>query len=243
MNGSENTLFYKLLALKNLMKLNTSVILSSRIVKGLNEKEVKRIIDFLIKSRNSKKNIVGVYFYGATRYGRFDIENGEMNWFNLYKLIEEATDTIASLEYFIEFKKFLLLLHKAGKNLNMILPFGSGGFMGLFQAGSIKRAIEINQLKKINNEMEDGKYLHALRRLYKLKWFKQLLKRVPVGLLLRFPFEYFTLPSQLFLIGFGNVSTPANFSSYFLEVPELFNIKGKSPIFVRALNYRAPEPS
>jgi uncharacterized Fe-S cluster-containing radical SAM superfamily protein len=239
MNGSENVLFYKLLALKNLMKLNASVILSSRIVKGLNEKEVKRIIDFCIKTRKNGKNIVGVYFYGATRYGRFDIENGEMGWYDLYKLIEESTNGVANLEYFIEMKKFVLLLHKIGKRLGMIFPFGSDGFIGIFRIGSIKKIMEIGELKKINNELEKGEWLSFLKLFHRfLIKDKQIFKNLFYSLVSRLPVEYF-IPNRYILIGFGNVNTPVSFSSHSFEAPELFSMRGKfpGPIFVRVSIY------
>jgi len=235
MNGSENVLFYKLLALKNLMKLNTSVILSSRIVKGLNEKEVKRITDFCIKTRKNGKNIVGVYFYGATRYGRFDIENSEMGWYDLYKLIEKSTNGVANLEYFIEMKKFVLLLHKIGKRLGMIFPFGSDGFIGVFRIGSIKKIMEIGELKKINNELEKGEWLSFLKLFHRfLIKDKQIFKNLFYGFISHLPLEYF-IPNRYILIGFGNVNTPVSFSPHSFEAPELFSMKRKfpSPIFVR----------
>jgi hypothetical protein len=236
MNGSENVLFYKLLALKNLMKLNTSVILSSRIVKGLNEKEVKKIIDFCVKARKKGKNIVGIYFYGATKYGRFNIENGEMKWFDLYKLIEDATNNIANLEYFIEFKKFILLMHRIGERLGIIFPFGSSGFIGMFQIGSIEKIMDINELKKINNLIERGKWSVFLKLLSRLLLrYKQILKTPFYSFISRLPIEYF-IPNKYILIGFGNVNTPISFSPHSFEAPELFNIKEKfpTPIFIRA---------
>jgi organic radical activating enzyme len=245
MNGSENVLFYKLLALKNLMKLNTSVILSSRIVKGLNEREVKRIIDFCIKARKNDKNIVGVYFYGATMYGRFGIENGEMGWYDLYKLIEESTNSVANLEYFIEMKKFILPLHKIGKRLGVLFPFGSGGFIGIFQIGSIKKIMEIDELKKINNELEKGEWLSFLQSFHRfLIKDKQIFKNLFYGFISHLPLEYF-IPSRYILIGFGNVNTPVSFSPHSFEAPELFSVKGKfsTPIFVRYYSYSRTQES
>jgi len=239
MNGSKEVLFHKLLALKNLMKLNVSIVLSSRIIKGLNESEVKRIIDFCVRARKNGKNIFGAYFYGATEYGRFEIDNAKVTLLHLSELVEKATQGVASLDYFIEFKKFLLLLHRTGRKLGIGLPFGSGGLIAPFQAGSVRRIIDIEELRKMNSELERGRYIQLLRLMKKIRYLKNLIN--PFNFIFGFRFEYLPLPSLLFFVGIGNVHTPLNFNPSFTDVVELFEIKGKRPIFVRIFDYGGVE--
>ena len=234
MNGSGEVLSYKLLALKNLMKLNVSLVLSSRIVKGLNEKEIKKIIDFCVRARKRGKNIFGIYFFGATNYGRFEVKNGEMNLLHLFRLVKKATGGVASLEYFIEFKKFLLLLHRMMKKFGIKLSFGSGGLIAPFEAGSVKRVIEINKLKKINYELERGRYFQMLKFAKSMRYLKNIFNLFKS--ILGTPLEYLSLPSRLFFIGMGNISTPLNFTPSSVDAVELFEIKGERPIFVRYID-------
>jgi uncharacterized radical SAM superfamily Fe-S cluster-containing enzyme len=236
MNDNENILYLKLLALKNLEELKVDTILSSRIVKGLNEKEVKNIINFCVEAAKRKKSIRGVYFYAATRYGRFMIENGSMSVEELYKLIKNATKGAANIEYFIESKKFILLLHQILEKFKMFLPFGGGGFIAPFSVGSIKKFIPLKNLKRINQFLEKRQYFKALKCILRENKMKELIKDILKVMVKRKPIENSILTSGI-LIGFGGVNTPISFDVHSFEAPEIF--KKKSLFFVRSFTYGA----
>lgn len=204
MSGNKNELILKLLALNNLEAFGIDVILSVRIVKGLNEDQVKKIIDFCVKDIKRSGTIRGIDFYGATPYGRFLIENGEFSEVKLIKLLEKVTRKIVSLEYLVETKKLVLNINKILSKLGISINFGSGGLIGFFEVGSIKRLIPIRNLKKINGLFERNKIFQAIFELLKIKKLR--------AAILKFIFKRNVLDNLkipgLFFIMLGNVDTP-----------------------------------
>ena len=213
MNGNENELTLKLLALKNLEIFGIDVILSVRVVKNLNENEVKKIIEFCIVSAKRNSNIRGVYFYGATPYGRFLLKGATFSGVELHNLLNKITNGVASLEYFIELEKLYLNLHKFLSKFGINISFGSGGLIGIFKTGSIKRAFSIKFLKRINKKLENKKYFSFLfdivrNRITRRALFNFFIKKDVIKSIL--------LP-RYFLLGFGEVNTPTNYKSMIVD--------------------------
>lgn len=234
---NENILLLKLLALKNIETLGINTVISSRIVKGLNEKEIKKIISFCINSVKNNGNIKGVLFYGATPYGRF-LENWIIKSKELIENLELATNGVASLEYMMECKKFLLLLHNYLRKFGIYTSYGTSGLIGLFKAGSIKRFFSLSSLKTLNLYLERGGIKKVLLETKKNIKLKELF--ICLGKMIREKNSindiFLLLPSSFF-IGVGFVNTPINMSFIYRDSAEIFKERDSHNIFVRYAGY------
>ena len=227
MNGNENELTLKLLALKNLETFGIDVILSTRVVKNLNEGEIEKILNFCIASAKNNGNIKGVYLYGATRYGRFLLKDAEISPIEVFRLLNKITNGAISMNYFIETKRLALNIYKFLSKFGIYTVFGSRALITVFNAGSIKKVLPTNFLKKLNTKLETGKYLSFLFEILKNKITRKMIFNF---LIKRSIIKAILLPGS-FLLGFGEVSVPPNYNGMAVDTIGIEKSeKFKSPI-------------
>lgn len=239
MNGNEEILTLKLLAIKNLVEVGMPTVLSSRIVNGLNEDQVKNIIDFCVQLVKEKQSIEGVLFYGATGYGRFMIKNGKMSISSLLSILEKVTDGAVNLDYLVESKKFILLLGNKLKRIGINIPYGSSGLIGFFKPGSIKRYISMEMLKKINEKLENQTLIEVFSSSVEFRnLIKNFIKDTKIMRLLR---KTAMMPLESFFIGVGLVNSPINHNSKIMhDSIELFGFERTWPPIARDYSYGVP---
>ncbi|MBR9678285.1 MAG: radical SAM protein [Nanoarchaeota archaeon] len=102
--GRKNVLEKKLRALKNLEDENLSIIISSRLIGGFNEDEVKKLIDLAVNSVAVKE----LWFYPVVDIGRVEMDKTLLFASDAVKLIEKHSNFRVKLDDFIEFKRFLI---------------------------------------------------------------------------------------------------------------------------------------
>jgi len=212
-NGRE-VLMMKLLALKNLNKVGINTILAARVLKGLNEDQIKGLIDLCVYSAKKKGFIKGIYFYAAVPYGRFLLKNCEMSCSELISLIENITKGEVRLQYLVETKKLLLNLFKLSLKVKKPLPIlGGGGILGAYRAGSIKELIPLKSLKKINTFFEKGRIVKSLFEMFKISELRNIALRFLVK---KDVFKAF-VGRGMFILGIGTVNTPISDMQVFID--------------------------
>jgi len=203
--GNEKELELKLLAIVNLEAFGIETILTFRVIKNLNENEIKKTIDFVVNRIKNGGKIKGIYFYFATPGGRFLIKDGEIEEDVGFKLIERVTNRIVSREYLSEWNKLSLNLYKYFKRFGIRFVYGSSGPIGLFYTGSIKRAVSKSEIRKINKILENKKNpiilaLNLMKiRLFRVAGLLYLIKRNIMDVVSSIP--------NLFVIGAENINT------------------------------------
>lgn len=203
--GNEKELELKLLAIVNLEAFGIETILTFRVIKNLNENEIKKTIDFVVNRIKNGGKIKGIYFYFATPGGRFLIKDGEIEEDAGFKLIERVTNRIVSREYLSEWNKLSLNLYKYFKRFGIRFVYGSSGPIGLFYTGSIKRAVSKSEIRKINKILENKKNpiilaLNLMKiRLFRVAGLLYLIKRNIMDVVSSIP--------NLFVIGAENINT------------------------------------
>jgi len=203
MGGGGRELNFKLTALQNLNYLDIDTVISSTIAKGINENQIKPLLDFSINSVRRNGIIRGIYFYGATKYGRYMIDDDtEILTPELAKILEEASNNQIDFEYMIETKKLMLNLAEYLNNFGIAPNFGSRGIMGLYRPGSIKEYISLPRLKQLNGKFENSKLSFFLESLKDGKIRESVFRFITKGRPLINAF-----PDGLF-IGVGNVGSP-----------------------------------
>jgi MoaA/NifB/PqqE/SkfB family radical SAM enzyme len=199
--GREQEYFLKLLALRNLEAERIPTFISMRVIKGVNEKEIKKIINFGVKSARAYGVVKGIIFSAATitKDGRYLLpKETEISARELLEKIERNEKSI-KMEYLIEFKKLLLNLYNLFKKVGYPIPISSGGFVGFYRVGSLKELIPLEKLKEINEIWRKNKILALLKTL--------AIIGLDIVKMILFPFQYL-LDSNIFIISVGNINNP-----------------------------------
>jgi molybdenum cofactor biosynthesis enzyme MoaA len=228
-NNNDNLLLLKLLALKNIQTLKIPTIISARIVKGLNEKEVKRIIEFCANLAKKNSYIKGVYFFGATKFGRFELANGEVSFHELTGLLEEVTKHKDEEKYLIETKRLAINIYKVLSRFGIFFTFGGGGMIGLYRVGSVKRQFSLQFLKRMNEYFKRGLIFKIVYESLKIREIRKMLWGIIRGCDI-----IEALPRGVFIIGIGNINTPSNQPTFY-DCLGFEKINGR--IFVNAALY------
>jgi len=178
LRGNRNHLYLKLKALKNLETVGIETYLSATIVGGINESEVPKILSFAIRNNHFIKFI---FFNEAVPWGRFYIDMKKyLTASDIIKLLEKANLGTIRREYIIEFMKLKLKLVKLFGKFHFNFP----SFVGtLFKVKNnrVEELIPLKVLKKMNKNIDEGKYVGLLRFILKninfTKFFEMLLER------------------------------------------------------------------
>jgi uncharacterized radical SAM superfamily Fe-S cluster-containing enzyme len=215
MNGNDKELLLKMLALKNLEILKIDTTILARITKGVNEDQIKNLIDFCVNSAKKDGYIKGVHFIGATHYGRFLLENSEISTLELVRLVENATNHKIDLDYLIEMRKLALGLFKITSRYGIPFTFGGNGLIAFYKASNnIKKLFPIHFVRKINKYLERGKTLTAVYESLKNKEARRIILRLICG---KDPIEAI-VRNGVFHIKVENLNTPSNHRPYFFDV-------------------------
>ena len=178
LDGNEEHLGYKLKALENLKKFNTiKVFLSCRIARGINEGQIKDILDFAIVNNELIK---GVLFCAATIVGWFNIpEFCALSRYDLIPLVEKCTKGNLSQRYFYEFttlrQNLDSLLHKVDKHFPCE---ETSVFASIDNRGALRELISTRELRAINKHLKDKKYYRLLKYLFRYKGLLGMYRRV-----------------------------------------------------------------
>lgn len=210
MRGDENQLRIKLRALDNLRKEKISVQISVTVAAGINEKELCRIIDF---ARSNHNFIKGVIFYSAIPSGRFDIKTTKtMKTTEIFDFISSEFPAI-NKEYALEFKRFIMNLHKFFGKFSIKMSLGKWYPTILFklQGDEIRPLMEYDDLIDINNSFERGKYINLLKKVLK---YSNLVFRFSKELFRTAKFETSMIKDKILCIRVGQLSTKINHNSF-----------------------------
>jgi MoaA/NifB/PqqE/SkfB family radical SAM enzyme len=205
LRGSKGEYLLKIMALRNLEAERILTFISMTVAKGVNENEIKRVIDYAIKSVKRHGAVRHVMIYGATitKGGRYLLpKETEMNAYELLKLVTRSNKDI-KMTYLFEFKKLLINFYNLFKKIGYPIPVASGGFIGFYKVGSLKELIPIRELKKINKMWEKNKVLAIIKTIFKIGLFEAVK-------MIMLPFEYL-LNSNMLIISLGNVNNEYNF--------------------------------
>jgi organic radical activating enzyme len=206
MNGNRNLLWLKLLALKNLNLLKIDTVIAMRVVKNLNIEDIEPILNLCINSVKRKGTIRGIIFHLATPYGRFQLDRKSiMSLEEFLCYLRDISRGEVNVEYFIESKRLLILLHQLFSKLNIPFSFGSGGLVGLFRVGSIRQLLPLDLVKEINNDLETKKFHRLLWKLFTRKELRTLVGRVIKEIIKKKFIETISIPGSFFVeAGFVN---------------------------------------
>jgi MoaA/NifB/PqqE/SkfB family radical SAM enzyme len=205
LRGSKGEHLLKIMALRNLEAERILTFISMTVAKGVNEDEIKRVIDYAIKSVKRRGVIRHVMIYGATitKDGRYLLpKETEMSDIELLRLVAKSNKNI-KISYLIEFKKLLINFYNLFKKIGYPIPIASGGFIGFYKVGSLKELIPTKELSKINKMWEKNKVLAIIKTIFKIG----LLEAIKM---IMFPFDYL-LNSSMLMISLGNVNNEYNF--------------------------------
>jgi MoaA/NifB/PqqE/SkfB family radical SAM enzyme len=205
LRGSKSEYFLKIMALRNLEAERILTFISMTVAKGVNENEIKRVIDYAINSVKRRGVIRHVMMYGATitKDGRYLLpKETEMSDIELLRLVAKSNKNI-KISYLIEFKKLLINFYNLFKKIGYPIPIASGGVIGFYKVGSLKELIPTKELKKINKMWEKNKVLAILKTIFNIGLFEAIR-------MIMFPFEYL-LNSNMLIISLGNVNNEYNF--------------------------------
>jgi uncharacterized radical SAM superfamily Fe-S cluster-containing enzyme len=194
--GSHGLIPIKILALKNIRKFGIKVFLSVTVIGGINDTEIKNIINF---ARFNNDFIKGVIIRPLVPQGRLDIKMNKLQTMSdLIKSIELQFDNI-TMDDFIEFKRFRFNAYKLiqkffgkkyGKNMSFE-PSLSCFFK--VKGNSIEPLINYKELKKINyiieNSIKDSKFKTFINIIMNLPFNKSLLYFLLLGLSSKFNFS------------------------------------------------------
>ena len=205
LRGNKNENLLKILALKNLEAERILTFISTTIAKGINEKEIKNILNYAIKSVKKHGAVRGIMFYGATvtKNGRYLLpKETEIGTHELLREISKCKKEI-KMSYLLEFKKLLINFYNLFKKIGYPVPISSGGLVGFYRVGSLKELIPLREVRKINRIWKRNKIVGIVKTLLKIGML-QIVK------LLLSPFNYL-LNSNLLVICLGNVNNEYNF--------------------------------
>jgi MoaA/NifB/PqqE/SkfB family radical SAM enzyme len=201
MRGWKHELLFKMLALKNLTREGILTFLSTTIAMGINDNEIDKLLRFVMRCVKRKKSIRGIFFYAATRFGRYLIDE-DMKVSELLRRLE-GTNFGIRIEYFIEMKRFLLNLSHVLSKFGFLIPVGSTGLVAIYRVGSLKEWIPLTELIEINKLFEENKVKALLKTIRKIKFLNPIKN-----------FYHILLNSNLMVIGVGGLHTPDNFLPY-----------------------------
>ncbi len=205
LNYNKKLLLLKILALKNLETFEIPIVISMRVMKSINEDQVKNVIEFVVNSIKNKKPIKGILFYGATPGGRFLIPEATITSKEVFQLINKVCGKkVASKSYFLETKRLALNIFKLTSRVGKPILLGISGYYGIFYAGSIKKLLPTSFLKRLNEYLSKGKmflfFINVIRnRILRNVVLKALFMRSILDAILSLP--------NVFYIGFGNLTT------------------------------------
>jgi MoaA/NifB/PqqE/SkfB family radical SAM enzyme len=205
LRGNKNEYLLKILALKNLEAERILTFISTTIAKGINEKEIKNILNYAIKSVKKHGAVRGIMFYGATitKNGRYLLpKETETSTYELLREIAKCKKEI-KMSYLLEFKKLLINFYNLFKKIGYPIPISSGGLVGFYRVGSLKELIPLKEVRKINKIWKRNKIVAIVKTLLKIGVL-QIVK------LFLSPFDYL-LNSNLLVICLGNVNNEYNF--------------------------------
>lgn len=205
LRGNSKQLIIKLKALKNLEVFDIKVKLSSVIAAGINDDEIENILRFCIKNNHF---IQGINFFGATPYmGKFDINIKKyLTPSDILNLLEKASNGVISKEYLLEFQRFRINIHNIFNEFGIYFYVGNIFSPTLFriEGNEIKHFIPLEELKEINERIEERKIISLMKYLFTKRGFmflKLLLKKQKVE----------TLGTNVFGIHVSNIITPLNY--------------------------------
>lgn len=170
LRGDGNQLGMKLKALQNLKKYRIPTFLGFTLVDGLNNNQMKLILDFAIENNEFIK---GLYFYGATPYSKFNVKmNRYMTTSDMIYLLEKESDERISMEYFSEFLRLKRNIRILMKKIGMSFSASSINVPYRINKMQFEEFLPINKIKEINKLVERKKYLSLIKYLHLAKYLK-----------------------------------------------------------------------
>jgi|GEM_PF-5375034 len=207
MRGDGSQIKAKLLALRNLEAFEINTVVSSVIAKDINEDQIEPLIEFCLDSiREGTSHIDGLLFYGLTNTGRCNLEGHQISAKELLKLMQKETEGQVTSDYLMETKKLALNISRIMNKLNLPLNFGTGGFIGIYEPGSIKPFVPFQKIKKLNKLIEGGKKLGFGLEVLKTKKLRRMLWKFLSG---SGVIKSITAPGAIFL-GAGGITSPSS---------------------------------
>jgi len=227
LRGDKNQLYIKMKALQNLKKFNIPTFLGFTLVDGINNDQIKYVLNFAM---NNDDFIRAIFFYGATPYGRFNVEMKRyLTTSDIILLLEEASNGKITMEYFLEFKKLKEYVYNFMNKIGLSFPtpfFNVPYKIVRHSPPQLEEYIPLKELKKINENIEKKKYISLLKYVkYVVRCFK--------------PIEsyYKTFKEKVLWIDPGNINTPINHlpvqhDTLALEISNATNPDSPMPIIV-----------
>jgi len=234
LRGSKGEHLLKIMALRNLEAERILTFISMTVAKGVNENEIKRVIDYAIKSVKRHGVIRHVMIYGATitKGGRYLLpKETEINAYELLKLVARSNKDIKTT-YLCEFKKLLINFYNFSKKIGYPIPIASEGFIGFYKVGSLRELIPTRELKKINKIWEKNKVLAIIKTIFKIGLFEAVK-------MIMFPFDYL-LNSNMLIISLGNVNNEHNFKPIDAGCVGIEKNRKTRRVMIQSFNYTAP---
>jgi MoaA/NifB/PqqE/SkfB family radical SAM enzyme len=156
LRNDKNQLYKKLLALKNLKKLNIPTTISFTAVSGVNLDQILPVFIFAIQCRKFIRRVTIVPF---TPEGRLNIKVEKViSPYELLKYIENVTYRKITVEYYHQFQLFKRNITKVLLSLHLTKNVAPAPDI-LFKIGSIKEFIPLQKLEKINKLFSKNKIL------------------------------------------------------------------------------------
>ncbi len=224
LRGGREEFLLKMKALKNLISERVETIITSVIAKGLNEDQIKPLLDFSIKMNERKTGIVGIKFFGLTYSGpevggRFLLKKSHiMKTKDLLEIISDSRKDISS-EYLFEFKKFMINAFYILGKFGISFPAGTPALYGVYfvRSGKLYEVIPLHILKALNKGFEEGKYKKIVKELmFRNKGF--LLRFLKINPL----FIRRSISKQnFFILTVGNINLPYNHKGLFADTVEI----------------------
>jgi uncharacterized radical SAM superfamily Fe-S cluster-containing enzyme len=207
LRGNSGHLYLKLRALKNLKDFKIKVYLSSTIAYGVNENEISNLLKFAIRNNDF---IIGINIYPATPYGKFDISIKKyLTPSDIVSMLEKASSGLITKEYVLEFKRLRMNLNRVLSKFKIFFPCYSyyhSHTLLKVENNQLKHFISLNDLKGVNEFIQNRKYLNLL--VYFIK-NPRLVKNSLSFVLRKFNSE--SLGKNVFIVQLGNVITPLNY--------------------------------
>jgi uncharacterized radical SAM superfamily Fe-S cluster-containing enzyme len=181
--------------------------LSSTIAYGVNENEISNLLKFAIRNNDF---IIGINIYPATPYGKFDISIKKyLTPSDIVSMLEKASSGLITKEYVLEFKRLRMNLNRVLSKFKIFFPCYSyyhSHTLLKVENNQLKHFISLNDLKGVNEFIQNRKYLNLL--VYFIK-NPRLVKNSLSFVLRKFNSE--SLGKNVFIVQLGNVITPLNY--------------------------------
>jgi len=200
LRGDAGQLYIKLNALKNLKKSRIPTYIGFTLVDGINNSQLELVLKFAINNENFVK---GFFVYGATPYGKFDVDMERyLTASDIYLLLEEASGGEIRLEYITEFKRLKANVHRLLKKLGIRFPvplLNAPYRVIRHSPAHLVEYIPVEDLRIINESLEKKKYWRLL------KYWRYLFRIInPIKS------YYDTFKENIIWINAGNINTPVN---------------------------------